>query len=298
MTRRTFLAASMAGLVLRAEDRRLRLGGPIFLKADDPAQLAQEHKRLGYSAAYCPAVKTEESDRIRAIERAFAKADVVLAEVGAWVNMMDQNADKRRQNLAYVIDRMALADAVGARTCVNIAGSMNPKQWDGPDSRNYSREFFDATVENVRKILDSVKPKRSRFSIEMMPWALPDSPDDYLRLFRAVDRSNFGVHVDVCNIVTSPQKYFRNGEIIDELFRKLGKWVTSCHAKDLWGYRVHLAETIPGRGGIDYESYLRSLVRYAPEAPLMLEHLSKAEEYDEGRRYILDVGTRIGISWH
>src|SRR4051794_2665546 len=122
MTRRNFLAASMAGSVLRAEDRRLRLGGPIFLKADDPAQLAQEHKRLGYSAAYCPAVKAEESERIHAIERAFAKADVVLAEVGAWVNMMDQNPDKRRQNLAYVIDRMALADAVGARTCVNIAG--------------------------------------------------------------------------------------------------------------------------------------------------------------------------------
>jgi sugar phosphate isomerase/epimerase len=286
----------VAGFGLRAAAPSLRVGGPIFLKSDDPVQLASEHKRLSYRAAYCPAVKTGETDRIRAIERAFGEADITLAEVGAWVNMMDADEEKRRQNLSYVIDRMALADAVGARTCVNISGSMNPKQWDGPDARNYSKEFFDATVENARKVIDSVKPKRSKFSIEMMPWTIPDSPDDYLRLLRAVDRPAFGVHVDVCNIVSSPEKYFRNGQIIDEVFRKLGKWVTSCHAKDLWGYRVHLAETIPGRGGIDYASYLRSIARYAPEAPLMLEHLSKPEEYDEGKRYLFEIARKVGVS--
>ena len=35
----------------------LRLGGPIFLKSDDPAELAQEHRRLGYRAAYVPKVE-------------------------------------------------------------------------------------------------------------------------------------------------------------------------------------------------------------------------------------------------
>src|SRR6188474_2413621 len=45
----------------------VRLGGPIFLKSDDPAELAREHRRLGYSAAYCPAARIEEADRIRAI---------------------------------------------------------------------------------------------------------------------------------------------------------------------------------------------------------------------------------------
>ena len=254
LTRKAFVYTSTAGALLRAAEPRLRLGGPVFLKSDDPAELAREHKRLGYRAAYCPSVKTNETDRIRAIERTFREADVVLAEVGAWVNMMDPDSEKRRQNLLYVIDRMALADAVGARTCVNISGSMNPKQWDGPDVRNYSTEFFDATVENVRKVVDSTKPKRSRFSIEMMPWTIPDSPDGYLRLLRAVDRPTFGVHVDVCNIVSSPDRYFRNSQIIDEIFRKLGPMVTSCHAKDLWGFRVHIAETIPGRGGIDYAS--------------------------------------------
>ena len=42
---------------------------------------------------------------------------------------------------------------------------------------HWTKEFFDATVENCRKVIDAVKPKRTKFTIEMMPWSLPDGPD-------------------------------------------------------------------------------------------------------------------------
>src|SRR5438046_964547 len=116
VSRRSFLAAS-AGRLMAASARPIRLGGPIFLKSDDPRELAREHRRLGYSAAYCPSAKAADTQRIHAIEEAFAKENVVIAEVGAWCNMLDPDDEKRRQNLAYVTERMALADAVGARCC-------------------------------------------------------------------------------------------------------------------------------------------------------------------------------------
>src|SRR5215211_5787585 len=59
--------------------RPLRLGGPIFLKSDDPAELAREHRRLGYSAAYCPAAKPDDSARCRVIRDAFKAENVVIA---------------------------------------------------------------------------------------------------------------------------------------------------------------------------------------------------------------------------
>ncbi len=299
-TRRVFMKGlALAPALFRAQAQsraRLLLGGPIFLKAEDPIELAREHRRLGYSAAYCPAVQLSDSNRISAITRAFEEQHVVLAEVGAWVNMMERDMETRKKNLAYVTERMALAEAVGARTCVTISGSMNVKQWDGPDPRNYSKEFFDATVENARRVIDAVKPQRSVFSIEMMPWTPPDGPDEYVRLIQAVDRKGFGVHIDVCNIMNSTDRFLHNGALIDECFRKLGKFVTSCHAKDLWGYRVHLAETVPGRGGIDYAAYLRGIAAHAPMAPLMLEHLSKPEEYEEGKQYIMGVAKQIGLT--
>jgi sugar phosphate isomerase/epimerase len=299
VTRREF-AAALAAPLAASSGRPIRLGGPVFLKSDDPRELAREHRRLGYSAAYCPEAKVDDSARIREIEKAFAAENVVIAEVGAWVNMLDRNAEKRARNLHYVIERLALAEAVGARCCPDIAGSYNPTVWYGPHPKNLSQEFFDATVENCRHVIDEVKPKRTRFTIEMMGWSIPDGPDSYLRLVRAVDRSGFAVHMDVCNGINSPAKFYQSGEFIRECFHKLGPWIASCHAKDLqWitELNVHFLEVAPGRGEVDYRAYLTELSKLPVDAPLMLEHLKTAEEYDEGKRYIMKVAGELGLAF-
>jgi sugar phosphate isomerase/epimerase len=152
----------------------------------------------------------------------------------------------------------------------------------------------------VRAVIDQVKPKRTRFSIEMMGWVLPSTPDEYLALIRAVERPEFAVHLDVCNAVNSPQKIYRNADLIHECFDKLGPWIVSCHAKDVaWvpELQVRFQEVIPGRGEIDYSVYLRRLAQLPVDAPLMLEHLKTAEEYAEGRRYIQGVAARLGRSF-
>jgi sugar phosphate isomerase/epimerase len=308
-TRRSFLAHSAAAGVGIALSRStavvadskspIRLGGPIFLKSDDPAALAREHRRLGYSAAYCPEMATLSDAKLLAeIQRAFASENVLIAEVGAWKNLLDPDPAKRRENLDYVTQRCALADAVGALCCVDIAGSYNPSSWFGPDPKNLSREFFDATVENCRHILDAVKPTRTRFTVEMMGWNLPDGPDAYLDLIRAVDRKAFAVHLDVCNGVNCPQRFYRNADFIRECFRKLGPHIVSCHAKDLrWDIEmnVHFQEVVPGRGQVDYRAYLGELAGLGRDVPLMLEHLETAAEYDEGRQYIRKVGDGMGL---
>jgi sugar phosphate isomerase/epimerase len=303
-SRRSFLAAAPAVLAntsyAAVTGNSVHLGGPIFLKAEDPGALAAEHKRLGYSAAYCPEVKLSDTPRIKAIADAFAKQGIIISEVGAWKNILDPDSTRRRENLAYVTERCALAEAVGARCCVDIAGSYNPTVWYGPNPKNLSREFFDATVENCRHVIDSVKPKRTKFTIEMMGWSIPDSPDSYVRLIRAVDRPAFGVHLDVCNGVNCPQRFYQNSAYIGECFGKLGRWIVSCHAKDLaWivELNVHFQEVVPGRGQIDYTRYLTELSKLPQGAPLMMEHLKTAEEYDEAARYIRGVGTRAGLTF-
>lgn len=301
-SRRSFLAGSAVAAVASVESMasKVRLGGPIFLKSTDPAELAREHRRLGYSAAYCPEAKVGDRDHIEAIRAAFAKENVVIAEVGAWKNMLDPDDTKRRDNFAYVTERCALAEEIGARCCVDIAGSYNPTVWYGPNPKNLSREFFEATVANCRHIIDTVKPTRTKFTIEMMGWNLPDGPDTYLELIKAVDRQAFGVHLDVCNGVNCPTRFYRNTEFIEECFAKLGPWIVSCHAKDLqWitELNVHFLEVIPGRGQMDYRAYLRGLTKLPVDAPLMLEHLKTAEEYDEGRAYIEKVAASIGVEF-
>lgn len=301
LTRRTFVSSAVAGVALaRSSDYAVRLGGPVFTKSDDPGELAREHKRLGYSAAYCPKATVEDGERVRAIVKAFAAEKVVISEVGAWVNMLDPDLEKRRKNMEYVTSRLALAEAVGALCCVDIAGSYHPTVWYGPHPKNLSKEFFDATVENCRKVIDAVKPKRTKFTIEMMGWIVPNGPDAYLRLIKAVDRPSFAVHMDPCNAVNSPERFYDNGPFISECFQKLGRWIMSCHAKDLeWKpeLNVHFVEVIPGRGSVDYSVYLRELAKLPHQPPLMLEHLKTAEEYAEGAQYIRKVGKEAGVSF-
>ena len=305
-SRRYFLRASgliASGLITGAISskaslkNKLRLGGPIFLKSDDPVELAREHRRLGYSAAYVPNAELTDSDKIARIRKAFADQNVVIAEVGAWVNMLDTDPEKRAKNITYVTERLALADAVGAINCVNIGGSYSKTQWDGPDARNITGEYFDATVENCRKIIDAVKPKKAKFSLEMMGWSLPDGPDSYLKFIKAIDRRAFGAHIDIANILNSPERFYNNKSLINETFKKLGPWITSCHAKDVIGKEVHLAEAMPGKGGIDYAAYLMNVVSLPQEAPFMLEHLRTPDEYDQARQFVMQKSAGLGIQF-
>jgi len=283
-----------------ARGRGIRLGGPIFVKTDDPEELALAHRKLGYRAAYCPKISLDDSARIRAVADAFAKHDVVIAEVGRWVNLLDADGEKRRANLKLVTEGLALADAVGALGCVDIAGSYNPSSWFGPHPDNFSPRFFDAAVENARQIIDTVKPKRAKFSYEMMGWAIPETPARYLKLIKAIDRKAFAVHLDPCNIVNSPEKFYRNADLLNECFDKLGRWIVSCHAKDLtWDVEMnlHFREVRPGAGSMDYKTYLRRLAGLDHSAPLMLEHLPDAGEYDKARAHLFELGPQIGVSF-
>lgn len=297
MTRRDILMSSLAAAAVPAGGK-IRLGGPVFQSPEDPRELAREHRKLGYGAAYCPPAKPGDTARLRAIEAGFAAEDVVLAEVGVWVNLLDADPAKRKANRQKVIDGLVVADETGTRCCVDIVGSYNPKHWDGPDPRNVTAQCFDAAVENARVIIDAAKPKRAKFSYEMMGWTVPDSPDAYLQLIRAVDRSGFGVHIDVCNIINSPDRFYRHVAVIGECFQKLGKWILSCHAKDLdWvkEMNVHFREVVPGRGQIDYRAYLRAAASLPQQPPLMLEHLKTAGEYEEGAAYIRKTGAEAGL---
>jgi sugar phosphate isomerase/epimerase len=155
-------------------------------------------------------------------------------------------------------------------------------------------------VENCRHVIDQVNPKRAKFTIEMMAWSLPDGPDAYLKLVQAVDRKALGVHLDPCNAINCASRYYHNAEVISECVLKLGPLIVSCHAKDLRMQNesnVHLEEVVPGRGSVDYRTYLRELAALGREIPLMLEHLKTAEEYAEGAQHIRRIGGEAGVAF-
>jgi sugar phosphate isomerase/epimerase len=214
--------------------------------------------------------------------------------------MLDPDPARRAANVEANIRALALADELGVVCCVNIAGSFSTTCWDGPHPRNLSEEAFELTVQNVRQIVDAVKPKRTFYTLETMPWTIPDSPDSYLRLIKAIDRPMFGVHLDPVNLINCPARYYRNAEFLRECFSRLGPWIVSCHGKDILmrdQLTVHLDEVRPGLGVLDYKVFLQELSRLPRDVPLILEHLPQ-EEYPAAREYMLEVAAGIGLSFH
>ena len=276
----------------------MRLGAPIFESVLNPEGWIAAVRRLGYRAAYCPLDASANSATVQGYAEAARRADIVIAEVGAWSNPISPDREVREAALAKCKQQLDLADRIGARCCVNIAGSRGP-QWDGPDPANLTEETFGLIVDTVREIIDSVKPLRTFYALEAMPWVWPDSPDSYLRLISAIDRPGFAVHLDPVNMINSPSRYYSNGDFIRECFAKLGPYIKTCHAKDILlsgRLTVHLDEVPPGSGGLEYPVFLRELARLDADIPIMLEHLPDAQAYLLAAGHIRKVADREHVS--
>jgi sugar phosphate isomerase/epimerase len=284
----------------------MRLGGPLFESCSDPDAWAAGVRRLGYRAAFCPGGADADDATARAYEDAARKADIVIAEVGAWSNPLLPDAPltgwqkdaigKAGGPIQFCQQQLALADRIGARCCVNIAGSRNPDKWNGPSVNNLTHETFDMIVQSVRTIIDGVKPSRTFYTLETMPWIFPDSADSYLALIKAIDRPRFAVHLDPTNLINCPRHAYDTAGLIRECFQKLGPWIKSCHAKDVkftQSLTLHLDECRPGTGLQDYRTFLTELEKLDKNTTLLIEHLPNAEEYQQAAAYIRSISATL-----
>lgn len=276
----------------------MRFGGVIFKKWETPEQWAQIALDAGYSAVYFPVDYTAKDSLIDGYVKAAKAADLVISEIGVWNNLLDRDPAKRSDNFERAVHQLELADHVGANCCVNIAGSYS-EQWDGPHKDNLTRRAFDEIVAMTQDIIDRAKPKNTFYSLEPMPWMYPDSADSYVELIEAVGRKGFAAHLDPVNVISSPQLYYRNGEVIREWFDKLGPQIRSCHAKDIrlsGKLTVHLDECRPGTGELDYETYLACMAQLQDDnVCLMLEHMTEEEDYILATRHLKGLAQKLGI---
>jgi sugar phosphate isomerase/epimerase len=276
----------------------MRFGGPLFRKYADAKEWVKAVKEKGYTAAYCPVGLDADAATVASYEAEARAAGIVIAEVGAWSNPLSPDSRTADEALAHCKRALALADAIGARCCVNIAGSRGDK-WDGPSALDLGSETFDRIVAMVRDIVDTVKPRRTFYSLEPMPWMYPDSAESYGELMRAVDRRSFAVHFDPVNMINCPSRYFDTGAFLADFIGKLGPSIKSCHAKDIiigQNLTLHLDECVPGQGTLDYAAYLRGIDALKDkDVCLMTEHLKSEEEYDAAAQFIRAVAGKQGI---
>ena len=212
----------------------VRFGGPIFDAkktaagageshgADgDPRIIARAHKIKGYTAAYVPNVELNDKEKLKEIREAFKAENIMLAEVGFWDNITDADETRRKHNLDCLTKALYIAEEVGARCAVDIFGL-----YGSGNSRfvakNFSDDAFADAVDIARMIIDTVKPKTAFFTYEIFPFNVVDCPEMIEKLIKATDREQFGVHLDLVNLINSPRAYFSSGDIIRDCVKRFG----------------------------------------------------------------------------
>ncbi len=265
------------------------LGLSSSLKHSSPKEWAETHKALGLKSVVFPVDCNAGEKLVEAYKEEAEKHGLLIAEVGIWRNTLAADMAEREKWIDYAIRQLKMADKIGAACCVNVVGTPYGPRWDGGYRQNFSQELWQLAVKMVQRIIDEAKPMRTKFSIESMPWMIPSSPDEYLRLIKDVNRKEFGAHLDVVNMITSPERYFFNDKFLEECFSKLKGKICSCHLKDIRlkeEYTFQLQECACGQGTLDLELFAKLATAENAQMPMIIEHLSTDEEYLASLKYV------------
>ncbi|MCQ2592963.1 MAG: sugar phosphate isomerase/epimerase [Treponema sp.] len=265
------------------------LGTSSSLQHNSPEEWAQKQIALGLKAVNFPVTFEAGEETYMAYKNAADKAGLLIAEVGVWRNTLAADKSERVKWIKYAVEQLKMADKIGALCCVNVAGTPHGPRWDGGYRENFTQETYAQTVEMIQEIIDEAKPQKAKYSIESMPWMIPSTPDEYVKLIKDVNRSGFGAHLDVVNMITSPEKYFFNDNFLRECFAKLDGQILSCHLKDIRlkeEFTFQLEECACGQGSLDIKLFVELATKQNPNMPMIIEHLNTDEEYISSVKYV------------
>lgn len=266
----------------------MRIGVSAEIGHASPEEWMEKLKKWGCSCAIFPSDYREKESVIWRYVELAKENDIVIGEVGAWCNPLAPDEKEREKAMERCVEQLRLADAIGARCCVNITGAAG-ERWDGVYRGNFTEEHYRKVVESIQKIIDRAAPKQTYYTIEPMPWMVPMGPKEYRKLLEDVDRERFAVHMDLANMINSFERYFFADEFIDECFDLLGEQIKSCHIKDAKlhdKFYCHIAEVPCGEGILNLEHYAERMQKVDPDMTVYIEHLASEEAYTPAMGYI------------
>lgn len=266
----------------------MKIGINAVLPHESPRQWAEDLAKRGFQASSFP-VDYKASDALIHQYESMAKAyGITIAEVGIWLSPFVPDERQAKENQEACVHELELADMLHAGCCVNVSGAAG-ERWYGYYPENASEEMYQRNVAFAQYLLDTVKPKNTWYTLELMPWMLPDSAEVYLRLLWDVNRERMAVHFDPVNLVNSVEKVRNYQSYMENALRMLAPYIKSCHMKDfILGdkFTPDLVEVVPGQGYVDLKRYLELIKRVDPDMPVLFEHLKNWEEYEQAFAYV------------
>ncbi|MFC1552356.1 sugar phosphate isomerase/epimerase family protein [Candidatus Latescibacterota bacterium] len=228
---------------------------------------------------------------------ALEKYDVAVFEVPGYTNMIDPSPTKRQRLLKKITECIEAAERIGCPMVGTISGSCDPVKWINVHPDNWTAETWKLLVESCNQVLRDTAGMKAALGMEAQVTTNIDGPEAHKRLIEDVGPRCM-VNFDPANMI-SLANYYHTTDLINRSFDLLGETIIGAHAKDtvIWPdtQTVHVQEVCPGRGVMDFETYLIRLSRMDWPRTLCPEHLPE-DQYPEAREHIRTVAAKAGVT--
>ncbi len=228
--------------------------------------------------------------------------NVIVFEVGGYRNILHTDEQARQANLKHLARCLEAADRIGCKMVGTITGSRNPEGNQFGDNYavhpdNWTLETWKLTVAGIKQILKDTAGVKAALGMEAQVTTNLDGPVAHRNLMEDCGSDRVKVNLDPTNMVHL-WNHFHTTELINECFDLLGEDIFGCHAKDSYVFphsqTVHIQEVCPGRGSLDYETYLLRLSHLKWPRSLLPEHIP-ADQFAEAYAFIRKVAAKVGV---
>jgi len=268
-------------------------------KGEHPDDTVRRIRDGGYTAVNTQPSQWNDFELVEMC-RALKKYDVAVFEVGCYSNIIHPDRAKRQENLANVVRKFEDAEKIGGPMVATVTGSCSTESLIYPHPDNWSGETWKLTVASVKQILNDTAGMKVSLGMEAQVTTNLDGPKAHKRLMEDVGDPRCAVNLDPTNMVTL-ETYHHTTELLDECFDLLGESILGCHAKDTWVVpdvqTVYVKEVCPGKGIMDYETFLARMSRLKWPRALFPEHI-EPEEFPQADAYIKKVAAKIGVKMY
>ncbi|MBN1292787.1 MAG: sugar phosphate isomerase/epimerase [Candidatus Latescibacteria bacterium] len=235
---------------------------------------------------------------VKELQAALAEYDVTFFDMHTTGSNIHPDPEEREKVYRYTIDSCIAAEKTGCPMVTTHTGSAGYERAMSPHKDNWTRDTWKKSVQAMRTILKDTAGMKVALGVEATNMTAMNNPRAHLQLIEEIGDPRLKVCIDPVNMINLGT-YFRNTELIGECFDLLGEHIIAAHAKDTYilpnKMSAYITEVAPGKGILDYETYLVRLSRLSYPRTLLIEHIPD-EEYPGAKKYIEDTAKKVNAN--
>ncbi len=216
-------------------------------------------------------------ETLRRAHDLFAAQGIAIVQSWGWHQpLVSADEGGRRAAVRTLGHAVRVAADLGAGSVMTGPGSRNPRGPWFPHPENHSQGAEDALVRSLREVVGACQHYGVPIALECHVISTLDSVARVRRVLDRVGSPWIKVSLDPVNFVGDFPTLWDTKSLLDDLFDTLGPDIAAAHIKDVRaddGLVVHIAETVPGDGVLDFATFFRRFDALLPDGYGLIEHL-------------------------